>query len=236
MRRIFASFTTKKQRGKVEMEMKNGIEFVHGDLYGVAMDVLKKFVCKHDTRPILRYAHHKENGDIIATDSHRAIEIREIHGFKESYLVDPKSFMLAKGTFPNVEQVMTKEEHVKAIELNKGQIKLWLQIFKSINQTLKVMGVADRNKVVRLHLAENSIEVELRELKMKMNLPFASLEVPENFKTIAFSAEYMRDSLEAHFKMNSPKLEIFYKSSVHPLILDDEVKVKTFLLPVRTYE
>ena len=218
------------------MEIKNGIEFVHGDLYGVAMDVVKKYVSKHDTRPMLRYAHHKENGDIIATDSHRAIEIREIHGFKEPYLVDPKNFMLAKGNFPDVAQLISKENHVKAIELNKGQIRLWLQIFKSINQTLKVMSVADRNKVVRLHLAENSIEIELKDLKMKMNLPFTSLEVPENFETIAFSAEYMRDSLEAHFKMNSPKVEIYYKSPMNPMVLDDEVKVKTLVLPVRTYE
>ncbi|MEE3895348.1 hypothetical protein [Priestia megaterium] len=219
------------------MEIKNGIEFVHGDLYGVAMDVVKKFVSKHDTRPILKYSYHRTGGDIVATDSHRLIEVKEIHGFKEDYLVDPKSFMFAKGDYPDVQKLTDKGEHTKSISLDKSQIKLWLQIFKSINQTMKVMkNVSSFNKVVVLKVQHNKVEVELKNFDLKMSLPCTTLNIPENFEQIALSAEYMRDALEAHFKLNSPSLNIYIKGNMVPMILDDEVKVTTLLLPVRLYD
>lgn len=212
-------------------------EFVHKDLYGVAIDIAKKFVAKELTRPILTYALHDKNGDILATNSHKAIHIKDIHGFKGQYLVNPKTHMLARGEFPDLYKVIGSEKHEKAISLNKEQIKLWLQIFKSINTTLKMMKSSTRNKAVKMFLSEDSVTVEVtvdHENSFKTVLPTSELIKPE-FDNISFSAEIMRDALEAHFKLNSEQLNIYFHGQMRPIILNDDVQVKTVVLPLRVY-
>jgi hypothetical protein len=213
------------------------LEFVHKDSYGIAIEVVKKFVADGFTRPILNYSLHTKEGDLLATDSHRAIEIKNIHGFKEDYLVNPKNFMFAKGTFPDLHKVITKDKHTLSISLNKEQIKLWLHLFKSINNTLKMMKSPSRNKVVVFKFTDKNVESEVKvdsENSFKTILPVSNLIKPD-FEKICFSAEFMRDALEAHFKLNSEQLNIYFKGENHPIFLDDEVQVKTLILPVRTF-
>jgi DNA polymerase III sliding clamp (beta) subunit (PCNA family) len=212
----------------------SSIEFVHGDLYGIALEVAKKFVCKSDTRPILTYVSHAANGDLIATDSHRMIRIRGIHGFKEDYLVNPKSFMFAKGNFPETEKLSGIENHQATIVLTKEHIKLWLQLFKSINQTMTVLK--DRNKTVRLCFAEGkeeAVNVELGDHGIKMSMP--CIATYPGFDVVSFNVEYIRDALEAHFKLNSEQLTFYFHGNMRPIVLDDDANVRTLILPVRTY-
>lgn len=208
---------------------KPGLDFVHGDLYSVALGVTKKWVSKKNSRPVLMYTQHTEDGDIIATDSHRLIKIKNIHGFKEEYLVDPKHFHFAKGNYPNVERLIP-EDGVEVIALSKEQIKLWLQIFKSINQTLKIMKT--RRGIVHMNFKENHIEMELPEHDVSIKLPHDLYRKPE-MEVICFQAEYMRDALEAHFKMNSEQLKLYFNSSMRPFVMDDDASVITLILPVR---
>jgi hypothetical protein len=213
------------------------LEFVHKDSYGVAIDVVKKFVADGFTRPILNYSYHTKGGSILATDSHRAIEIKDIHGFKEDYLVNPKNFMFAKGVFPDLYKVFAKDGYTLSINLNKEQIKLWLQLFKSINNTLKMMKSSRHNKVVVFRFTDNNVEAEVRvdsENSFKTVLPVSTIVKPD-FEKICFSAEYLRDALEAHFKLNSEQLNIYFHGEMKPILLDDEVQIKTLILPVRTF-
>lgn len=219
--------TTRKVNKKV-----GSIEFVHGDLYSVALEVVSKWVCKHETRPILTYAQHTENGDIVATDSHRLIRIRGIHSFKEEYLVHPKTFTFAKGNYPDVERLTERENHTEAIVLSKEHIKLWLQLFKSMNQTLRIMK--DRQGIARMQFKENHVEIELSVHKIIIQLPHEVYQKPE-IDAISFNVEYMRDALEAHFKMNSEQLTLYFHGTMRPFILDDDEAVMTLVLPVRTY-
>lgn len=221
------------------MTVENKIEFnfVHKDSYCAALEVAKKFVSQSLHRPMLTYAFHAENGDMLATDSHRAIHIKEVHGLEKDYLVNPKNYMFATGTYPDLYRVMDKEKHVLAITLNKNQIKLWLQLFKSINNTLKVMKSTIRNKAVVLNFTEKNVMAEVKidaENAFQTILPTQKFEVPK-FNTICFSAEYMRDALEAHFKLNSEQLKIYFLTQMTPIILDDESLVKTVVLPIRNY-
>lgn len=212
-------------------------EFIHKDLYGVAIDVVKKFVSQELTRPILTYALHTKNGDILATNSHKAIHIKGIHGFKEDYLVNPKSYMFAKGTYPELDKVIDKEKHFLSISLSKEQIKLWLQLFKSINHTLKMMKSKKSDKVITLFFRSNEIEFVVKvdpENTFTAKLPTNKLNIPE-FEHISFSSEMMRDALEAHFKLNSEQLNVYFHGQFRPIILDDEELVKTVVLPVRRH-
>ena len=176
---------------------------------------------------------HAENGDMIATDSHRLIKIKNMHGFKEEYLINPKTFMVATGNYPDTSKLMDTTGH-EAIALTKEQIKLWLQIFKSINQTLKVMK-SDRHKltVMQFSESENSVEVELRGHDVRMKLP--GIVHKPSFESIAFSAEYMRDALEAHVKLNSDQATFLMQGPMRPIIIDNESNLETLILPVRVY-
>ncbi|MET3658133.1 hypothetical protein [Sporosarcina psychrophila] len=213
------------------MEKVNSLEFVHGDLYGVAMDVVKKWVHKQNTRPVLQYAQHTVDGDIVATDSHRLIKIRKIHGFKEEYLVDPKHFNFAKGNYPNTEQLSSRDEHIETIVLSKEHIKLWLQLFKSMNQTLIIMK--ERMGIAKMCFKENHIEIELSVHKVIIQLPHEVYQKPD-MDAVSFRVEYMRDALEAHMKMNSEQLTFNFRGPHKPMIMDDDRAVMTMILPVRT--
>jgi hypothetical protein len=211
-------------------------EFIHKDLYGVAIEVVKKFVAEGTNRPILTYAFHDKNGDLLATNSHKAIIIKDIHGFKDDYLVNPKNYMFAKGIFPDLYSVIDGASHKKYISLNKYQIKLWLQIFKSINNTLKMMK-SRITRTVKMRFIEGNVVIEVNvdpENSFKTVMPAAELTIPD-FENIVFSAEMMRDALEAHFKLNSDILNVYFHGQMRPIILNDESQVKTVVLPVRTY-
>ncbi|MDF2859618.1 MAG: hypothetical protein K0Q87_5469, partial [Neobacillus sp.] len=84
------------------------IEFIHKDQYGIALEVAKKFANKNDNRPIINYVFHAANGDMIATDSHRMICIKEMHGFEKDYLIHPSTFMVAKGKYPETKKLIEK--------------------------------------------------------------------------------------------------------------------------------
>lgn len=211
------------------------LEFVHKDSYGIALEIAKKFVSKSELRPILNYVFHKENGDMIATDSHRLIYIKEMHGFDKDYLVNPKTFMIAKGDYPDTAKLVDKSEDYKGlIVLNKEQIKLWLQLFKSINQTLTVLK--DRGKVVGLSFGgkENEAGINLKNHGINMILP-CSKEIHVNHEKVHFNAEYMRDALEAHVKLNSEELTMYFASPFRPFFMDDESQVTSLILPIRAY-
>lgn len=217
-------------------EVKFGFEYIHNDLYGVAIEIAKKFVCPKDTRPILKYVQHRENGDIYATDSHRLIHVRNIHGFKEEYLVNPKTLTFAKGDYPNAERMLKREKYKETILLTKEQIKTWLQMFKSINQMFKTLKI--KRKTVKLIFSddENKLHVELvggGVNDIKISLP-CIVTKPE-FDIVGVDPEYMRDLLEGFYKFNSEQVTFYFDGAVHPIIADDEKLLEIVVLPVRSY-
>lgn len=214
-------------------QTKNSIEFVHGDLYGVALEVSKKFVAKTETRPILNYVNHGVDGSIIATDSHRILRVNGIHGFKENYLVNPKTFNMAKGQYPDVEKLFNKDDYILNFSLNKDQIKMWLQMFKSVNQMMKTLKI--RYETVTLHFGEGDIKFTYHGQEgMNFSLPVENYIKPE-FEKIAFQASYMRDAMEVHQKLNSEKVDFFFRSSIRTFFLEYDKKNIVGLLPVRVY-
>lgn len=216
------------------MAQAKAIEFIHGDLYGTALAVTKKWVARSEMRPVLNYVRHQINGSMVATDSHRLIEIRNMHGFGDEILINPKTFVAAEGTFPDTSKLSTLEGSKAVIVLTKDQIKLWLQLFKSINQTMKVMKLS-RNKHVTFEFSEKEthVDVALPTDGVKFSLP-GIIDKPA-FDKIAVSSEYIRDAMEAHFKMQSEQLTIYMSSPMKPIIMDDDNHVRTLILPVRVY-
>lgn len=212
--------------------MEKSMELLHGDKYPAAMKVAKKFVSKNSMRPVLLFTQHRKDGSIVATDGHKAIVINNIHGFKEDYLVHPRTYEFAKGNYPDLDKLLGTDDHKTAIKLNLDQMKVWLQIHKSINQLTK--SVYTSTEPITLVLGESLIsEIDDR------NGNKISFQLPCKFYTnlgydINYNPELMRDALEAHVAMESENVEISFNGKMRPFHLDSE-NVKSVVLPVRIY-
>ncbi|OEH55242.1 hypothetical protein AQ616_09375 [Oceanobacillus sp. E9] len=212
--------------------MNTDLQFVHKENYGLAMELVKKFVSKHEARALLQYSLHKSNGDLLATDSHRAIQFYNIHGYSEDLLINPKNLMAAHGEYPDIEKIINNDEQFESIKLNNQQVKIWLQIFKSFNQLMKTMRV--HNKVIRFSFLDEKMVAESNELNLALSLPYEDYSKPE-IDGIAFNVEYMRDALEVFAKMNTDEITFYFKTSMTPFVMESKDVVKVVILPVRTY-
>lgn len=212
----------------------NNLEFVHNALYGEALNIAKNFVPKSDTRPILNFALHTADGDLWATDSTKLIHVKNIHGYKEETLVHPKSGTVARGgNYPDVSRIINDVQFEPLIHLNAEQLKIWMNLFKAISQTMK--GLRETfNYVTTMIFGEDCIEVEFLKEKIKMNLPCTVIARKEGLERITFSAEFMKQSLEAHYKLKSPEVQLLFSGQMKPFVIDDNERVRTMILPVRT--
>jgi hypothetical protein len=210
--------------------VEKSIEQIHSFKYADAIKMAEKFVSKNNLRMVLQLVHHKANGNIYATNSHHAIKVSGVHGFKEDYLVNVKSLEFAKGQYPDMDKLF--EIETKAIiRLNESQIKLWLQMFKSMNQMSKQKGV--QNRLVMF--LDDDIRFELDQQDVSFKLPFEEYEGHENINKVKFQIDYMRNALEAHEKLKSKELFITFQGELNPILLDNQDDVQAIVLPVRVY-
>ncbi|MGG1152778.1 hypothetical protein [Bacillus wiedmannii] len=207
------------------------MQMLHNEKYGVALQLAKKFTGDSPARMTLMFVNHEADGTLVATDGHRLIRIKNIHGFDKGYLVNPHTFEIATGQYPDTNRVIP--EFKKAtITLNEEQIKLWLQIYKSLNQMSKAIKCG--HKSVTLRMNESGFEFELDGTEVKMKAPCESYEF-QNVEYIAYQTEYMRDSLEAHHKLGTKTLQIQIESSFKTMVLTDNQRVETAIVPLRRY-
>lgn len=209
----------------------NEFKLLHADLYGQALAVAKKFTSQVPVRPILNYVYHKSDGRMVATDTHKAVIINDIHGFDKDILINPYNQMAAIGKYPDVIGTLAKYENVKTIKLNKQQIKVWLQTMRSANQIFRATKAEDR--FIRFKFENNSFSMELVGEGLEMILPCVEYEYP-GFEKILFDVEILRDCLEVHQKMNEEEVTIFTKMAMQPIKIIGE-KTETTALPIRTY-
>ncbi|WP_096269477.1 hypothetical protein [Paucisalibacillus globulus] len=211
--------------------MQNNIEYLHADKYGQAMKIARKFTGDGKTRPILSFVFHDKDGSIVATDSHRAIRIKNIHGFKEDYLIHPNTIDFAKADYPDTKKVFGEKGNI-SITLNKEQIKIWLQMHKSINQLIeKVYG---RYTHVTLAFDEKITFKIKNENEIEFTLPYSDFDKPDTNK-VTYDPKYMRDALEAHTTMGSEIVNIIINGQMRPMIIENGLDVEAVVLPVRTY-
>lgn len=210
------------------------LNFVHGNLYSTALELSRKFTTKNEIRPVLNYVHHTNDGRMEATDSHRAIMFHDIHGFEKDYLVHPKTFNVATGDFPELPKLFENTDYEHVVTLSKEQIMLWLQLFRSINNTLRTMKVGQRtdsNKPVHLHFKQDYVNVTLAGLDVSMKLPASVLK--PGFEPIAVNAEFIRDTMEVFSKMETQEIDIRLCGALRPILFEDKGKIEILVLPIR---
>jgi PII-like signaling protein len=217
------------------MTMVNGsFEMVHHADYSIAVNVAKKFLGKSDLRLILRFINHLEDGSITATDSHGAIVVRNIHGYKENTLLNPNSLEIAKGNYPDVIKVVPPRENARVIiKLGKESLTKWLQIHKSMNQMNKVLK--NNRGIISMVVDKENVNFEIKQHDVSFKLPFDEIENLKEIGSISYSCEYMRDALEAHVSLNSKVVELQLHGGMSPFVFDDQERLQTMVLPVRTF-
>jgi DNA polymerase III sliding clamp (beta) subunit (PCNA family) len=211
--------------------MNTTIEMVHPEKYANSIKIAQKFTSKSGLRLALQLVCHRENGDLIATDSHQLIRVKQAHGFTEEYLVNTKSLEFAKGTYPDIDRTIPTE-HKTIIRLNKDQIRIWLQMHKSMNQMTKLKAVQDS---LTMNLTNDSISFEFRNRNISFQLPFEEMDSSPDIRAITYQVEYMKNALEAHFLLNSQEVYISLSSPLRPILLDNQNDVQAVVLPVRIY-
>lgn len=210
--------------------MKTNFDMVHSDKYADAIKIAQKFTSKNNVRLMLQLIYHRANGDMIATDSHHLIKIKGVHGFGQDYLVNQKSLEFAKGDYPEVDKLLEMESKV-IIRLNQEQIKIWLQMHRSMNQMSKIKNIHTN---ITMNLNEK-VSFELKAQNISFELPYEEFEGHESIERVTYNVEYMRDALEAHEKLKSNEVFIQMASELRPILLDNQEDVQAVVLPVRTY-
>jgi len=213
--------------------MRKSLNFIHKDNYGEAMKVAKKFTDKGTFRPILQFVLHDKNKSIYATDSHRAIQIKDIHGFDKDYLVHPNTLEFATGNYPEIDDKINFSGGEKVITLTKEQIGIWLQMHRSLNQVIRQSYKGREH--VSIEFKEN-IQLKINgENEITINLPYEEYHRKEDVDVISYNVTYMRDCLEAHAKLGSNHVDLIIKSKMRPIAIDNGDNVRCLLLPVRIY-
>lgn len=212
--------------------MERQLEMVHPEKYAAAIKVADKFVSKNGLRMMLQLIQHKEDGSLVATNSHHMIKIKDAHGFKEEFLVNAKSLEFAKGQYPDTERIL-EETPKTIIRLNQQQVKIWLQMHKSMNQMNKIKNFNQNNLLMTI--AQDEINFEIKDQEVSFKLPFEEINLDAEVDKVAYQIEYMRNALEAHVVLQSTEVLIKLSSAMRPIALDNEKDVQTIVLPVRTY-
>jgi|GEM_PF-6520154 len=214
------------------MKATNNLTFVHNDLYGTALNIAKKFVSKSPSRPILQYCLLREDGVLFATNSHYAIQIKDIHGFKENFLINPFNNMQATGNYPDMRKVIEDFEGETVIKLDEENLKTWFQILKSMNQVLKSFKY--RINEIDMEIGESSAIFSYLSGEAKTELNIEPT-IESIGKKVAFQSEYMMNALETHIKLESKEVVLRFNERNKPFTLESE-KVRVLIMPVRKYE
>lgn len=213
--------------------MSQEMELVHSPKYSAAMEAAKKFVGSTQYRVILTFVQHTADGHIVATDSHRMLRVLNVHGFGEEKLINPRSYEMAKGLYPDATKVFPQDTH-NCILLDTEQVKVWYEVHKAMVQVLKAMKA--RMKIATISFEKDSFNMSAMyrmDKSIRTNLPYTEYHKPEQQK-LTYNIEYMCDALEAHIKLNSEMVIVKVTGAMSLFVLDNEVDVQALVLPVRT--
>lgn len=208
----------------------NEIEVVGRERLTPALEVAKKFVGGSQVRPVLTYVALKENGEIHATDSHRAIVLKNIHSYKEELLLNPKTLDLMKGyNYPNLTQLVEARGHLQAsFKMSKDNAMQLIPTLKFIKSS----------KYLNVKLTFSKEIIELSVPGMQLILDGFDLEIEqhiESVNTISFTPSYLLDALEAFIKFSTDdNITVLHQGVLRPFVLEND-EMTMLVLPVRTY-
>ncbi|MEK4425902.1 hypothetical protein [Solibacillus sp. FSL K6-1523] len=210
--------------------LKNEIEVVGRERLTPALEVAKKFVCTSQSRPALTYVAVRENGEIQATDSHRAIVLKNIHSYKENLMLNHKTLDLIRGyNFPELAKLVEVSEKLQAsFKLSKGDAMQLIPALKFIKSS--------KFDCVKFTFTKESIELTVPGMQIK--LEGFELDIDQHLdseNTLSFTPAYLLDALEAFIKFSADEnITVFHQGPLRIFILEND-DMTIGVLPRRVY-
>lgn len=208
----------------------NEIEVVGRERLTPALEVAKKFVAGSQARPALTYVALKENGEIQATDSHRAIILKNIHSYKEEVLLNHKTLDLMKGyDYPNLNGLLEVKEHEQSsFQLSKEDALKLIPAIKFIK--------ANKFETMKFSFTNQSIELSVPGIHLKLDeFEFDIKQHKEAGNILSFTPGYLLDALEAFVKFSSNEnITVHHQGALRIFIFENE-EMTIGVLPRRVY-
>lgn len=170
---------------------------------------------------ILKGVKHLENGDAVATDSHRLYLGRGIHNRTDGAVITPKGKIL-DGSYPDVSRLINLGDPKQKVQLS---VKDMLEAAGAIHSVGKLI---DSDKNVRLKLIDNSIRYTspivnyYREFSVTFEIP------------LFLNARYLLEAMKLLKATGCERVTVNFYSSMRPVtFINENDDLLIIILPIR---
>lgn len=210
------------------------------------MKVMKKYVSKSETRPVLKMVQFS-NGYFTATDSHHLIRVNSQYvsdipvDITEGCLYNPKEMIInsEQMKYPDTSRLIPQYSE-STVLLNKQNMKEFEQEIKAI----KKLTTERRNKVVKMEFGQLGTIISGKEFTVEGTEPKTHKAIMKNLNvegkelTINAADNYLLtalDSVKKLSKFSQDHIEMRMNGHLRPIVFTQYNVFDVIVLPVRTY-
>lgn len=174
----------------------------------------------NQTRPLLTGICYDSDGSLVATNSHIAIQVKCVHSFKETMVIDPRSLEQIEGTYPNIDRLIpipTDGDWV--LHLTVSEMKQLYDLVKPF-----------KKQHVTITLKDSHIQMSVDDLTFDL----FTKDKGNNEEVIAFtlSAHYLIAGLKV-FIDEGLDIDWFIRDPLRPTLMT-AANIKVLITPIRT--
>lgn len=169
-------------------------------------------------RPILNGIHYKEDGKIVATDSHRLLQVNIKHEIKNKTTINPLTFETYEQEYPNTDKLIP----------SKGERVIIDQ--ESLQQLFTLFKTTKKHDFVDLHFNNDSIDFEL-ENKLKTTIYIGTHNI--DIDTMRIRAMFLKEATDFLTDTELNKIELLFVSKLRPLLFTVEDQFDYLITPIR---
>lgn len=191
----------------------------------------KKFANK-DEKHITRGIYYAPGGDVIVTNRHYLLRIRDAHKLKDPIIMHHKTGMPIEGDYPDTSKLFPRSS-IDHIVIKQGSYKDVLtrvrcaaDIASRINKKFPVITLtADNGNAYLSHIGD----------QIQFSAFFAPTRTTDS-SVRRLNAEYLHTALSVFVDANAVQVWINLNKPYDPILLTDDEHIDVLIVPVRTAE
>ncbi|MFY2158215.1 hypothetical protein ACOSZF_21695 [Cytobacillus firmus] len=174
-----------------------------------------------DRHQILKGVKHFENGDAIATDSHRLYLARGVHNREDEAVISPAGKVLS-GNYPDVKRIIPTNDPSQEIGLSVADL------LEASNAIYGVGSVIEETP--RMDFVEDSIRYDSVHVKYQRTLP-------DRFEErMCVNAKYVLDAVRLFKAASCQNVSVKFYGRMRPFTLaNEDESLIVLILPIRKY-
>lgn len=169
-------------------------------------------------RPILNGIHYKEDGKIVATDSHRLLQVNIKHEIKNKTIINPLTFETYDQEYPNTDNLIPSEGNLVILDQ------------KSLHQLFTLLKTTKKHDFVDLHFNNDSIDFELKN-KLKTTIYIGSHNI--DIDTMRIRAMFLKEATDFLTDTELNKIELLFISKLRPILFTVQDQFDYLITPIR---